>query len=116
VRGAEAGGLRIQVHDMGPAESHADSDAYCSPGLARALYESKPGDKEILWLDAGQHIDLYDQSPHVSQAAEAAAGFLHRKLARPGNGNPPLWVPRVDRGGEAPGGDVVHVAGDTHLR
>jgi hypothetical protein len=50
--------------------------------LPRALYENKPGDKEILWLDASQHIDLYDQDPHVSQAAEVAAGFLHRKLIR----------------------------------
>jgi fermentation-respiration switch protein FrsA (DUF1100 family) len=47
---------------------HAKTDAYCSPGLARELYERKPGDKEILWIDAGQHIDLYDMEPHVSQA------------------------------------------------
>jgi uncharacterized protein len=60
---------------------HGRTDAYCSPELARAVYADKPGDKEILWLDASQHIDLYDQSPHVGQAAEAAAGFLHRKLA-----------------------------------
>jgi fermentation-respiration switch protein FrsA (DUF1100 family) len=59
---------------------HGKTDAYCSPELARALYERKPGEKEILWLDAGQHVDLYDQEPYVSQAAQAAAGFLHRKL------------------------------------
>ena len=61
---------------------HGRTDAYCSPELARAVYENKPGDKEILWLDASQHIDLYDQGPHVGRAAEAAAGFLHRKLTR----------------------------------
>ena len=59
---------------------HGRTDAYCSPDLARALYETKPGDKEILWLDARQHIDLYDEKPYVNQAAEAAADFLHRKL------------------------------------
>jgi fermentation-respiration switch protein FrsA (DUF1100 family) len=59
---------------------HGNTDAYCSPELARALYERKPGVKEILWLDAGQHVDLYDQEPYVTQAAQAAARFLHREL------------------------------------
>ena len=59
---------------------HGRTDAYCSPDLARAVYETKPGDKEILWLDARQHIDLYDEKPYVNQAAEAAADFLRRKL------------------------------------
>lgn len=59
---------------------HGKTDAYCSPALARALYERKPGEKEILWLDAGQHIDLYDREPYVTQAAQAASAFLHRTL------------------------------------
>jgi fermentation-respiration switch protein FrsA (DUF1100 family) len=59
---------------------HGKTDAYCSPELARELYERTPGDKEIRWLDADQHIDLYDVEPHVSQAAQAAADFLHRNL------------------------------------
>ncbi|WP_327588038.1 alpha/beta hydrolase [Nonomuraea sp. NBC_00507] len=59
---------------------HGKTDAYCSPTLAREFYERKPGDKEILWLDADQHIDLYDVEPHVSQAAQATADFLHRNL------------------------------------
>lgn len=60
---------------------HGRTDAYCSPELAQALYERTPGDKEILWLDAAQHIDLYDREPYVTQAAQAAAEFLHRNLA-----------------------------------
>lgn len=67
---------------------HGRTDAYCSPDLARALYERKPGEKEILWLNADQHIDLYDNEPYVSQAAEAAAGFLHRKLTHLDDGRP----------------------------
>ena len=59
---------------------HGERDAYCSPALAQALYDRKPGDKEILWLDASLHTDLYDNMPYVSQAAEAAAAFLHRWL------------------------------------
>ncbi len=62
---------------------HGRTDAYCSPELARALYERKPGEKEILWLDASQHTDLYDCEPYVAQAAAATAGFLHRKLTVP---------------------------------
>jgi fermentation-respiration switch protein FrsA (DUF1100 family) len=62
---------------------HGKTDAYCSPELAQALFDRKPGDKEILWLDASQHIDLYDNEPYVIAAGQAAAGFLQRKLAPP---------------------------------
>ncbi len=62
---------------------HGRTDAYCSPELAQALYERKPGEKELLWLDASRHIDLYDSEPHVARAAQAAARFLHGKLTRP---------------------------------
>jgi glyoxylase-like metal-dependent hydrolase (beta-lactamase superfamily II) len=84
----EAAGLRIQYRETVRRLAatpllivHGNTDAYCSPELARALYERKPGEKEILWLDASQHIDLYDQEPYVTQAAQAASSFLHRKLA-----------------------------------
>lgn len=56
------------------------TDDYCSPELAQALYERKPGEKEIRWLDASQHIDFYDSQAHVTAAARAAAGFLRRTL------------------------------------
>jgi fermentation-respiration switch protein FrsA (DUF1100 family) len=59
---------------------HGRTDAYCAPELAEALYTGATGPKEIRWLDAGQHIDLYDVEPYVSQAADAAAAFLHRHL------------------------------------
>ncbi|WP_433291409.1 alpha/beta hydrolase [Actinoplanes sp. CA-030573] len=59
---------------------HGRVDAYCSPALAEALHEEATGPKEMLWLDARQHIDLYDVEPYVSQAADAAASFLHKHL------------------------------------
>ena len=59
---------------------HGERDAYCSPALAQALYDRKHGDREILWLDAGLHTDLYDNPPYVNQAAAAAADFFHRRL------------------------------------
>jgi hypothetical protein len=60
---------------------HGKRDAYCSPALAQAVYDRTPGDKEIRWLDAGLHTDLYDSGPYVGQAAAAAAAFLRRRLA-----------------------------------
>lgn len=63
---------------------HGKTDAYCSPQLAQAFYERKPGEKEILWLDASQHIDLYDSETHVTLATQATAGFLRRNLALSG--------------------------------
>ena len=61
---------------------HGERDAYCSPALAQALFDRTRGDREILWLDAGLHTDLYDNPPYVNQAAAAAADFLHRRLNR----------------------------------
>jgi fermentation-respiration switch protein FrsA (DUF1100 family) len=59
---------------------HGKQDAYCSPDLARELHERASGDKEIIWLDARQHIDLYDREPYVTEAADAVARFLQRVL------------------------------------
>jgi len=60
---------------------HGERDAYCSPELARAVYDHAPGDKEIRWLDARLHTDLYDNPPYVSAAVAAAAAFFQRWLA-----------------------------------
>lgn len=59
---------------------HGKSDAYCAPELAAELHRQASGDKEIIWLDCGEHIDLYDVEPYVTQAVEATADFLHRRL------------------------------------
>jgi fermentation-respiration switch protein FrsA (DUF1100 family) len=59
---------------------HGRTDAYCTPELAEAVYADGSGPKEIRWLDARQHIDLYDTPPYVTEAADAAAEFLHRRL------------------------------------
>ena len=57
---------------------HGRTDDYCAPELASELHERSPGEKELVWLDCGRHIDLYDAEPYVTQAATATAGFLHR--------------------------------------
>jgi fermentation-respiration switch protein FrsA (DUF1100 family) len=59
---------------------HGRKDAYCAPELAEALYADATGPKEIRWIEAERHIDLYDVEPYVAQAADATATFLHRTL------------------------------------
>jgi uncharacterized protein len=59
---------------------HGKVDAYCAPELAQALYDNVAGDKEIRWLDATQHIDLYDVEPYVTDAVAATTDFLGRHL------------------------------------
>ena len=59
---------------------HGRRDDYCPPELAQALYDRSTGPKEILWLDAELHIDLYDGDAFVRQAVEAAAHFLRSSL------------------------------------
>jgi fermentation-respiration switch protein FrsA (DUF1100 family) len=61
---------------------HGRRDAYCSPALAQAVYDRAPGDKQILWLDAALHTELYDNRPCVNQAATATAAFLRRGMDR----------------------------------
>jgi fermentation-respiration switch protein FrsA (DUF1100 family) len=62
---------------------HGRVDAYCSPDLATLMHERATGPKELLWLDAAQHVDLYDREPHVTRAVEATAGFMRRATASP---------------------------------
>ncbi len=59
---------------------HGKTDACRPPELPRELFERATGEKEIVWLDAGQHNDLYDREPYVTRAVAATAGFLRRML------------------------------------
>jgi fermentation-respiration switch protein FrsA (DUF1100 family) len=59
---------------------HGRRDAYCSPALAQAVHDRAPGDKEIRWLDASLHTDLYDNAPYVNQAVAATSAFFSRTL------------------------------------
>ena len=59
---------------------HGRSDDYCSPELAALLHERAPGPKELVWLDATCHIDLYDVEPWVGEAVAAVVRHLRRHL------------------------------------
>ncbi|MFG1949193.1 alpha/beta hydrolase [Nonomuraea sp. NPDC048826] len=59
---------------------HGVVDRFCSPEGAEEAYKRLDEPKKLVWLDARQHIDLYDQEPYVTQAVEATAEFLHEHL------------------------------------
>jgi len=59
---------------------HGVADAYCAPEGAREAYERMGEPKRIVWLDAKQHIDLYDAEPYVTQAVEAVTTFFGEHL------------------------------------
>jgi fermentation-respiration switch protein FrsA (DUF1100 family) len=59
---------------------HGVADAYCTPEGAREAHERMGEPKRIVWLDARQHIDLYDTEPYVTQAVEAVSSFLGEHL------------------------------------
>jgi fermentation-respiration switch protein FrsA (DUF1100 family) len=57
---------------------HGRVDDYCSPELAAELHERAPGPKQLVWLDAAQHIDFYDVEPWVGHAVDATVAHLRR--------------------------------------
>lgn len=59
---------------------HGVIDRFCSPEGAEEAYKRLDEPKQLVWLDAKQHIDLYDAEPYVSQAVEATVGFLREYL------------------------------------
>lgn len=59
---------------------HGVEDAFCAPEGAKEAYERMTGPKEIVWLDAKLHIDLYDTEPYVTQAVDATDRFLRAHL------------------------------------
>lgn len=59
---------------------HGVADRFCSPEGAEEAFKRLDEPKKLVWLDAREHIDLYDREPYVTQAVEATAEFLHAHL------------------------------------
>ncbi len=76
----DALGAALMLADTPLLVVHGRTDAYCAPELAEALHAGATGPAEIMWLDAEQHVDLYDVEPYVTQAVDATADFLQRHL------------------------------------
>jgi fermentation-respiration switch protein FrsA (DUF1100 family) len=64
---------------------HGKTDHFCSPDLATKLHTQTNGPSQLVWIDCEQHIDLYDNEPHVQQATTTTAQFLHHHLPPPHN-------------------------------
>lgn len=59
---------------------HGVVDRFCSPEGAEEAFRRLDEPKQLLWVNAKEHIDLYDREPYVSEAVEAVAGFLRTHL------------------------------------
>jgi fermentation-respiration switch protein FrsA (DUF1100 family) len=57
---------------------HGTTDAALLPEFAQAAYDAAQGTKELVWIETGNHGELYDQDPYVSQAAGHAIAWLDR--------------------------------------
>ncbi|MEC3957403.1 alpha/beta hydrolase [Nocardia sp. CDC153] len=59
---------------------HGTTDSALLPEFAQQVYDAASGDKELIWIDTHNHIELYDQDPYVSEAAAHAIRWLDRHL------------------------------------
>jgi len=60
---------------------HGRRDDFCSPSAADAIYQrAQTADKEFLWLDTSNHIDLYDNPAYVDPATARLTGWLTERL------------------------------------
>ncbi|MFG1707704.1 alpha/beta hydrolase [Nonomuraea sp. M3C6] len=59
---------------------HGVVDRFCSPEGAEEVFRRLDQPKKLVWVDAKQHIDLYDREPYVTQAVDATADFLREHL------------------------------------
>jgi fermentation-respiration switch protein FrsA (DUF1100 family) len=57
---------------------HGRKDDYCSPELARTVFDRVDGPKQLVWLDTDCHVDLYTRPSLVADAVDAIASFLAR--------------------------------------
>jgi uncharacterized protein len=56
---------------------HGLHDEFCSPGAAHAIYQRvATADKDFLWLDTTNHIDLYDNPTYVDRATTRLSDWL----------------------------------------
>lgn len=59
---------------------HGRRDDFCSPEAAGRLHDRLQGPKQMLWLDTGNHIDLYDQARYVLPAVDRVGRWFAEHL------------------------------------
>jgi uncharacterized protein len=59
---------------------HGKNDKYCLPKFAHEVYDKAGEPKEIMWVDAPNHIDLYDVEKYVEPAVNKTAEWFNKYL------------------------------------
>ncbi len=61
---------------------HGTTDFFLLPEYAQQTYDAAIGpNKELIWIETHNHIELYDQNPYVSEACQALVDWLGRTLS-----------------------------------
>ncbi|HET6807515.1 MAG TPA: alpha/beta hydrolase, partial [Nitrososphaera sp.] len=53
---------------------------YCLPKFAQEVFDKAGEPKEIMWVDAPNHIDLYDVEKYVEPAVNKTAEWFNKYL------------------------------------
>lgn len=61
---------------------HGTTDFALLPEYAQQAYDAAIGPKELLWIETHNHIELYDQDPYVSLAAQAVIDWLGKQMSK----------------------------------
>ena len=59
---------------------HGKNDKYCLPKFAQEVYDKAGEPKEIMWVDAPNHIDLYDVEKYVEPAINKTVEWFNKYL------------------------------------
>jgi fermentation-respiration switch protein FrsA (DUF1100 family) len=59
---------------------HGKNDKYCLPKFAQEVYDKAGKPKEITWVDAPNHIDLYDVEKYVEPAINKTVEWFNKYL------------------------------------
>jgi uncharacterized protein len=59
---------------------HGKNDKYCFPKFAQEVYDKADEPKEIMWVDAPNHIDLYDVEKYVEPAVNKTVEWFNSYL------------------------------------
>lgn len=57
---------------------HGTLDLFLLPEYAQQTYDAAEGNKELVWIDTHNHIELYDQRPYVEAAVSNAVRWLDK--------------------------------------
>jgi uncharacterized protein len=60
---------------------HGKNDKYCLPKFAQEVYDKAGEPKEIMWVDAPNHIDLYDVEKYLEPAVNKTVEWFNKYLS-----------------------------------